>query len=111
MARRRDLFSFGRVTSEDAYKKFLASGDLLTKGEGVSEFSNIDRSFRASSEDSAKRTTLAKVRRDSGLSVRSSTDRLVKVDQDQVDLLTGLFEKRLNEISARRSRPGLSQVK
>lgn len=95
------LASTGKIGDVNA--RNIKGGTSLS-WEGARE--NFDKAAARSSI--SDRDPNSRVYTASGDSYRAGD--VMRVDQDQVDLLTSLYKQRLNDIVSRRARPGFKQV-
>lgn len=121
---RRKRVSFAEnVTTAGEFQDFLMSGLNLASGGGIADIntrnlessalsgsgarSNLEQSARNTSVSQRDPNSMTDIQRD-GRNLRAGE--IARPDQDQVELLTGLYKQRLNEIMTRRARPGFKQV-
>lgn len=118
--RKKKKFVFENVTTAQEYKNFLMSGlNLASTGQiGDANFRTVSEKIRSGGAGKAARkagkdaarNAVDPVKGQNVVDLGSEGSRLLQYDADQMNLMTTLYEQRLNDIKTRRSRPGFRQV-
>lgn len=110
-------FVFQNVTTAQEYSNFITSGLSLAKTGQIGDVNSRAVSAKRMTEKYARRDATRKLAGSAQGPVEGQITRkldnpnqMVGVNNEQVQVLTSLYQQRLNDILTRRARPGFRQV-